>query len=75
MDTIKEFWAQIMTVLAVLIWLARLEAAVRANGRELRRMQHQRNEDQAAHREAREATNTMLTEVRADIKELLRRKD
>lgn len=48
---------------------------MRANARETARLQYQRNEDQAAHKEARQATNVMLGEMRADIKELLRRKD
>nr|WP_319250516.1 hypothetical protein [uncultured Celeribacter sp.] len=72
-DHLKEYWAQIIAAAGALIWFVRVEAAVRANERELRRQQYQRNEDQAAHKEARQSTNAMLAEVRSDIKELLRR--
>ncbi|WP_273688973.1 hypothetical protein [Ketogulonicigenium vulgare] len=75
MQLLKEYWPQLLAVLGFVVWVVRTEAAVHANTRELRRLQHQRNEDQAAHKEARASTNAMLAEVRADIKELLRRKE
>ncbi|WP_273687129.1 DUF2852 domain-containing protein [Ketogulonicigenium vulgare] len=75
MQLVKEYWPQLLALLAFVVWVVRMEASVQANARELRRLQHQRNEDQAAHREARASTNSMLAEVRTDIKELLRRKE
>lgn len=75
MNELREYWLQGGSVVALIVWLVRLEAAVRANTKEAARLQYQRNEDQAAHKEARQATNVMLGEMRADIKELLRRKD
>lgn len=54
-------------------WAVRVEHQTKANASEIRRLWHQRSEDLAAHKEAREATNEMLTEVRADIKALLRK--
>lgn len=71
---IHSAWAQIISLVALIVWLVRGEAQTQANAREIRRLQAQRNEDQAAQREARRATNDMLAEVRTDIKELLRRK-
>ncbi|ADO42391.1 hypothetical protein [Ketogulonicigenium vulgare] len=75
MQLLKEYWPQFAGLLALVVWVVRMEASVQANARELRRLQHQRNEDQAAHKEARASTNSLLTEVRTDIKELLRRKE
>ncbi|TQS73287.1 hypothetical protein ERN12_05890 [Rhodobacteraceae bacterium] len=73
MELIVKFWAQLAAGVAGIVWIVRVEASVRANDKEIRRLQHQRNEDQAAHKEARAQTNDMLGEVRSDIKELLRR--
>lgn len=73
MDVLKEFWAFILAGVALVAWSIRLESQTKANTLEIARIWKQRSEDLAAHKEAREATNEMLAEVRADIKELLRK--
>ena len=73
MDLLKEFWAQILAGVAVVVWAVRIESSTKANASDIKRLWQQRAEDLASHKEAREATNEMLAEVRADIKELLRK--
>lgn len=89
-DFVLRYWQQLAAAVVFVVWLVRLETAVKSipsalqtqievNAAEIRRLQHQRNEDQQAHKEARQATNDRLEqmwddirETRADIKELLR---
>lgn len=70
---VKDFWAQIMAGITFIVWLARLEYRGIASAAEIRRLWSQRREDLAAARESRDATNALLTELRADIKTLLQR--
>lgn len=73
MDVLKEFWTYILAGVTLTMWALRVENQTKNNASEIRRLWLQRSEDLAAHKEAREATNEMLGEVRADIKELLRK--
>lgn len=73
MDVLKEFWTYILAGVTLIMWALRVENQTKNNASEIRRLWLQRSEDLAAHKEAREATNEMLGEVRADIKELLRK--
>lgn len=68
-----DFWAIIAAALGGLVWLVRLEARGLSNEREIKRLWEQRREDMAAAKEAREATNATLAEIRADVKALLRK--
>lgn len=69
-DVVVRYWPQFLTTIGVIIWAVRLEAGLKSNMLEIRRMQHQRNEDQQAHKEARDATNHKIDQIRDDIKEL-----
>jgi hypothetical protein len=73
MEIFKEFWAIILAGVGLVAWSIRLESQTKANTLEISRIWKQRSEDLAAQRAAREETNEMLAEVRADIKELLRK--
>ena len=73
MEVIREFWAFILAGVGLVAWSIRLEAQTKANTADIARIWKQRAEDLQAHREAREATNEVLKEMRADIKELLRK--
>ena len=73
METVREFWAIIMGAIAALVWLVRLEARTFSNEAELKRQREQRHEDQAAATAARQDTNRMLEEIRADIKTLMQK--
>lgn len=72
---IQSAWAQILAAIGLIVWLVRGEAQTKANGSEIRRIWRQREEDLRAHKEARDITNSMLDEVRQDIKTLLARRD
>lgn len=73
MDIIRDYWAQLLAGIGLIVWALRVESNTKANSSEIRRLWNQRAEDLAAHREAREATNSLLNEVRNDIKTLLGR--
>lgn len=72
MEILKDYWAIVAAGAAGLVWLVRLEARGLANEREIRRLWQQRKEDLDAAKEAREQTNRMLTEIREDVKKILR---
>lgn len=71
MDMIREWWSVIVALLAAVVWLFRLEARGLKNEREIKRLWDQRSEDLEQARQARDETNAMLKEMRADIKQLL----
>jgi hypothetical protein len=71
MELIKTFWPIAVAFVAFLAWLIRLEARSIENGKEIKRLWHQRREDLEASRLAREDTNKMLAEIRDDIKDLI----
>ncbi|MBL0375544.1 hypothetical protein JJB09_26450 [Rhizobium sp. KVB221] len=72
MTVMQEYWQQLLAGVALVVWAIRVEAKTKSNAQEVARLWTQRKEDQDTHRESRNATNEMLKEVRADIKELLR---
>jgi len=71
MELLKAFWPIGVAFVAFLAWLIRLEARSIENGKEIKRLWHQRREDLEASRIAREDTNKMLAEIRDDIKDLI----
>lgn len=73
MEVIKEWWAIIMAVTGVGVWLVRLEASAKAAMREIERIDKKIERDRENALEARKDTNDMLREVRSDIKRLLER--
>lgn len=70
-DLIRDFWAGLAAAGTGLIWLMRLEAKALSNEREIRRLWKQRREDLDAAQHARQETNNLLTEVRADVKQII----
>lgn len=73
MTDIREFWSMIVSAVAVVIWLVRLEGKVIAAGREIARLEEQMDEDRKDAKDSRRETHDMLKEVRNDIKRLLER--
>lgn len=71
MEYIKEFLAAALAAVAFLVWLIRLEAKALSNEREIKRLWQQRKEDLEQAQKSRDETNTMLSEMRADIKMIL----
>lgn len=70
---VREFWGVILSVVATVVWLVRLESVGKQNAGEIRALWRQRKEDLESSRLAREETNRLLAEMRADIKTLLTR--
>lgn len=73
MELLRDYWEIIIAGVALVAWSIRLEAKANENSKEIRRIWVQRREDLDSARESREATNTMLAEVRNDIKTILSR--
>lgn len=80
-EFIRALWVQLISIVAIIVWLIRGEAKTTANANAIRALWKQREEDLRAHRDARESTNETLNEVkddlrevRSDIKTLLQRK-
>lgn len=72
-DIIKDWWAAILALVSFVAWLVRMESKTKANEREIQRLWEQRKEDLAHADKARDAQNSILAEMRADIKLLLQR--
>lgn len=75
LENIRDFWGIIVAGVSAIAWLLRIESKAAANTREIERLWKQRHEDLASAKEARDNTNELLREVRADIKALLQRRD
>lgn len=70
---LSKFGWLIGAAIAAIVWLVRLEAIALANRQEIKRIWDQRGEDLQAAKDSRDETNQMLSEIRQDIKELLRK--
>ena len=70
---LSKFGWLIGAAIAGIVWLVRLEAIALANRQEIKRIWDQRGEDLQAAKDSRDETNQMLSEIRQDIKELLRK--
>lgn len=71
MQGIFAYWPIGVSFVAVVVWLVRLEAGSAENTKEIKRLWSQRREDLEATQRARSETNTMLAEIRDDIKALI----
>jgi hypothetical protein len=71
MEGIFAYWPIGVSFVAVVVWLIRLEAGSVENGREIKRLWNQRKEDMEATQRSRNETNSMLAEIRDDIKALI----
>jgi hypothetical protein len=71
MEGIFAYWPIGVSFVAVVVWLIRLEAGSVENGKEIKRLWNQRREDMDAAQRSRSETNTMLAEIRDDIKALI----
>lgn len=73
MEGIFAYWPIGVSFVAVVVWLVRLEAGSAENTKEIKRLWNQRREDMEAAQRSRSETNTMLAEIRDDIKALIAR--
>jgi methyl-accepting chemotaxis protein len=73
MEGVFAYWPVAVSLVAVVVWLVRLEAGSAENTKEIKRLWNQRREDLEASQRSREETNKMLGEIRDDIKSLIAR--
>jgi hypothetical protein len=73
MEGVFAYWPVGVTFVAVVVWLVRLEAGSAENGKEIKRLWNQRREDMGAAQRARSEINSVLAEIRDDIKSLIAR--
>lgn len=71
MEGIIKYWPVAVSFVAVVVWLVRLEAGSAENTKEIKRLWNQRREDMDAAQRSRSETNSMLAEIRDDIKALI----
>lgn len=71
MEGIIKYWPVAASFVAVVVWLVRLEAGSAENTKEIKRLWNQRREDMDAAQRSRSETNSMLAEIRDDIKALI----
>ena len=71
-DLIKDFWGVFVALAGGVVWLARLESKGLANEREIKRLWETRRDDLDAAKEQRQEFKDMLTEIRLDVKTLLK---
>lgn len=73
MEGIFAYWPIGVSLVAVVVWLVRLESGSAENTKEIKRLWNQRREDMEAAQRSRGETNSMLAEIRDDIKALIAR--
>lgn len=73
MEGIFAYWPIGASFVAVVVWLVRLEAGSAENTKEIKRLWNQRREDMDAAQRSRSETNSVLSEIRDDIKSLIAR--
>lgn len=73
MEGFIKYWPIAVSFVAVIVWLVRLEAGSAENTKEIKRLWNQRREDMEAAQRSRGETNSMLAEIRDDIKALIAR--
>jgi hypothetical protein len=71
MEGIFAYWPIAVSLVAVVVWLVRLEAGNAESSKEIKRLWNQRKEDMEATQRSRNETNSMLAEIRDDIKALI----
>jgi hypothetical protein len=71
MEGIFAYWPIGVSFVGVTVWLVRLEANSVENSKEIKRLWNQRKEDMEATQRSRNETNSMLSEIRDDIKALI----
>ena len=72
MELLREYWAVFGGAVAGIVWLVRLEGKTTANTTALVRLEKQRETDLEAANQQRSELLSMVAEMRADIKTLLR---
>lgn len=72
MEILKEWSTVLLVAISAVIWAVRVEAGMKSNKREIDDLKERRKEDLNNANSARDETNTILRELRGDIKFLLK---
>ncbi len=72
-ETIREFWQVIAAALGAAFFIVRMESRTAEHGRELARLQTQRDADQSAHQRSRDETHGLLRDVNSKLDRLIER--
>lgn len=70
-DVLREFWGMVITAVAGLVWVLRLEGKALRSEQEIQSLRDQRKEDQETARHARVEFMSILHDMQNDIKQLL----
>jgi len=70
-EWVMHWWALLLGAIAFVVWLVRLESKGLQNEKEIKRLWSQRKEDLEAAREDRQRIHDILSEIQADIKQLI----
>ena len=72
-EVIRDYWHIIGAALAGSWFIVRTEDRTAENGREIARLQTQRDADQAAHQRSRDETHGLLRDVNGKLDRLIER--
>lgn len=72
-DLIKDAWEFILTGIAIIIFVIRMEGRANFHGIEITRLQRQRDMDQESAMKSREETHNMLRDMNAKLDRLIER--
>ena len=72
-DLIRDFWHVILTGIAAIVFIIRMEGRTSFHGLEIDRLQRQRDSDQAAAQRSRDETHRMLHDMDAKLDRLIER--
>ena len=72
-DLIRDFWHVILTGIAAIVFIIRMEGRTAFHGLEIDRLQRQRDSDQAAAQRSRDETHRMLHDMDAKLDRLIER--
>lgn len=73
MDVIREYWNQIAAFGFAFAFIVRMEMALRFQGKELTRLEKQRDKDVEDSRVSRNETHAMLHDMNAKLDRLIER--
>lgn len=71
MELIRDFWAILVGIFAGIVWLVRLEAAMLANRKDIKRIEDQRKQDLSDSAKHRDKVDVKLSGIETDIKQIL----
>jgi hypothetical protein len=72
-DLLKDYWHVVLSVLAAVVFVIRMEGRMSFHGIEIKRLQKQRDDDQNHHQRSRDELHTMLRDMDSKLDRLIER--